>query len=225
MLMTLDQIAEEIRGNLEAKNAARDQALARSRELIRLCAHSIRATHRAEYELAERLLEQAKAMAEQLAENLQVYPDLYFAGYTQDALKEYVEANITLALITDQKLPSPQELGVEDVAYLGGLAEAVGEMRRYVLDTIRVGNIARAETILRHMEEIYGVLVTIDYPEALTGGLRRITDMVRGVLERTRGDLTMAARQDALRQALREFEERITDLNATSEGSEESHGS
>ena len=213
----LDRIAEAIRRDLDSKNSARDQALARSRELIRFCARSIRAAHRAEYESSLQLLAQAELVVNQLSENLLVYPDLYFAGYTQDAVKEYVEANITLALIRSESLPSPSELRVENAAYLAGLAEAAGEMRRHALDTMRLGDLGRAEAILQRMEEIYGVLVTIDYPDALTRGLRRITDMVRGVLERTRGDLTVAARQDALRKALLDFEERVMVPNVDAE--------
>jgi len=137
------------------------------------------------------------------------YADLYYAGYTQDALKELAEANITYALITDRPLPDPDELGVEYAAYLNGLGEAAGELRRHVLDLIRHGELERGEEILSMMDDIYGVLVTIDFPNAITGGLRRTTDMVRGVLERTRGDLTMSLRQEKLQQALRDFEEKV----------------
>ena len=216
MATNLDAIAEEIRTGLETKNTARDQALARSRELIRLCARSIRAAHRGEFGSSRHLLEQAQVVVRQLTENLQLFPDLYYAGYTQDALKEYAEAGITLGLIEKQDLPDPAAVGVGGTSYLRGLAEAAGEMRRHALDTMRRGDLQRAETILQWMDEIYGVLVTIDYPDALTGGLRRTTDMVRGVLERTRGDLTMAARQDALRQSLRQFEARLSDPRGAS---------
>ncbi len=137
------------------------------------------------------------------------YADLYHAGYTQDALKEFAEASITYALVTDHPLPDPDELGVEYAAYLNGLGEAAGELRRHVLDLIRHGELERGEEILSMMDDIYGVLVTIDFPNAVTGGLRRTTDMVRGVLERTRGDLTMSLRQEKLQQALRNFEEKV----------------
>ncbi len=205
----LDVIAGRIRESLEAKNAARDEALRRSRQLIRYCANTIRATHRGEFEEANQLLATAQQAASELVECVSNYPDLYYAGYTQDALKELAEASITYALITDGPLPDPDDLGVEYPAYLNGLGEAVGELRRYVLDIIRRGQIERGEEILLVMEDVYAVLVTMDFPDAITGGLRRTTDMVRGVLERTRGDLTMAIRQDKLQKALRAFEERI----------------
>ena len=206
----LDAITERVRQNFEAKNAARDEALRRSRELIRYCANSIRATHRAEFEKASELLATAHQAASELVECAADYPDLYYAGYTQDAMKELAEASITYALITDVPLPDPDDLSVEYAAYLNGLGEAVGEMRRHVLDIIRRGQIERAEEILVAMDDIYAVLVTIDFPDAITRRLRRTTDMVRAVLERTRGDLTMAMRQDKLQEALRAFEERVS---------------
>ena len=137
------------------------------------------------------------------------YSDLYYAGYTQDALKELAEAHITYALINRQALPKPEDLGVEDAAYLNGLGEAVGELRRHALDLVRKGQVSRAEEILQNMDEVYAQLTTVDFPDAVTRGLRRTTDMVRGVLERTRGDLTTAARQEQLEQALSEVEKRL----------------
>jgi translin len=208
-LNNLETIAEKIRTNFEAKSEVRDETLRLSRELIRHCANSIRAAHRGEFESAAELLVTAKALASEMVDGVADYADLYHAGYTQDALKEFAEASITYALITDRSLPDPDELGVEYAAYLNGLGEAAGELRRHVLDLIRHGELERGEEILSMMDDIYGVLVTIDFPNAVTGGLRRTTDMVRGVLERTRGDLTMSLRQDRLQQALRDFEKRV----------------
>jgi len=202
----LQPIVERIQVTLEAKNAAREQALARSRELIRCCANTIRAVHRGEHDNAAELLGQAAGAAQQLAAGLVHHPDLYHTGYTQDALKEFAEASITYALITERPLPSPEELGVPPAAYLNGLGEAMGEMRRYVLDILRHAEVGRCEHFLQVMEDVYSLLVTVDYPDSLTGGLRRTTDMVRGVLERTRGDLTVAARQDALQHALHKLQ-------------------
>jgi translin len=208
-LENLETIVEKIRTNFEAKTKVRDETLRLSRELIRHCANAIRATHRGEFENATGLLATAKALASEMVDGVADYADLYHAGYTQDALKEFAEASITYALITDGPLPDPDELGVEYAAYLNGLGEAAGELRRHVLDLIRHGELERGEEILSTMDDIYGVFVTIDFPNAVTGGLRRTTDMVRGVLERTRGDLTMSLRQEKLQQALRDFEERV----------------
>ena len=205
----LETIAEKIRTDFEAKNKVRDETLRLSRELIRHCANAIRATHRGEFENATGLLATAKALVSEIVDGVADYADLYHAGYTQDALKEFAEASITYALITDRSLPDPDELGVEYAAYLNGLGEAAGELRRHVLDLIRHGELERGEEILSMMDDIYGVLVTMDFPNAVTGGLRRTTDMVRGVLERTRGDLTMSLRQEKLQQALRDFEGKV----------------
>lgn len=212
----LDAIIASVEAYFETKNDAREQALRQSREMIKFCANSIRATHRGEFDTAEELLSQAQAIAEQMESGLAAHPDLYHAGYTQDALKELAEARITYALVTDEPLPSPEELGILPAAYINGLAEAMGEMRRYLLDTIRRGNVSRSEAMLDTMEHVYTYLVAIDYPAAITAGLRHTTDMVRGVLERTRGDLTTAVRQEALQEALQSVEEqflsRLSDL-------------
>jgi translin len=208
-LQNLETIAEKIRVNFEAKTTVRDQTLRLSRELIRHCANAIRATHRGEFEKATELLTTAKALASEMVDGVASNADLYHAGYTQDALKEFAEANITYALITNRPLPDPDELGVEYAAYLNGLGEAAGELRRHVLDLIRHGELERGEAILSMMDDIYSILVTIDFPDAVTGGLRRTTDMVRGVLERTQGDLTVSLRQEKLQQALRDFEKKV----------------
>ncbi len=207
-MQELDIIGEKIRKDFVAKNAARDTALGASRELIRHCSLSIRATHRAEYADAAQLLARTREIAAQMKATVAAYPDLYFTGYVQDALKELAEAHIVHALVTDAPLPDPDALGVDYAAYLNGLGEAAGELRRYTLDIIRHGDSARCEKMLSAMDDIYSLLVTMDFPDALTGGLRRTTDMVRGVLERTRGDLTVAVRQEKLEQTLREFEAR-----------------
>lgn len=206
----LDSIAARIRDNFTAKNAARDKALERSRLLIRFCANSIRAAHRDEREEARKQLAEARQIVDAIRTDLAHYPDLYHAGYTQDALKEFAEANIVLALVANEPLPEPEALGVEYAAYLNGLGEAASEMRRRCLDIIRHDHSAEAERLLTAMDDIYSLLVTVDYPDAITGGLRRTTDLVRGVTERTRGDLTMSLRQQRLQEELRNFEGRRT---------------
>lgn len=188
----LERIVPAILERFAARNAAREQALAAARVIIRASANAIRAVHRGEFAAAERLLAEARATHEAAARALEGHPDLYFAGFLHDAQKEYAEAAVTLALCSGGELPGPGELGVEDAAYLNGIGEAVGELRRVILDRLRAGSLEGCEELLRAMDDIYGVLVTIDYPDAMTGGLRRTTDQVRGILEKTRGDLTMA---------------------------------
>jgi translin len=207
----LNEIAEAVRARLVAKNAARDAAIARSRELIRHCAESIRATHRHEWETAQAKLGTARQAADDMLAVVRDYPDLYYSGYTQDALKEVVEAFCTNAIARGETLPTPEALNVEEATYLNGLAEAATELRRFILDILRRkdGDSAEAERLLDWMDAIYDQLITFDFPDAITGGLRRQTDVVRGVLERTRGDLTTTFQQQRLQDALRQFEQQL----------------
>jgi translin len=177
--------------------------------LIRLCATAIRASHRDEWDTAHDLLAQADTLASDIQATVVRYPDLLYAGYTQDALKELVEAHVTLALASSTPVPEPETLKVSYPAYLNGVCEAASEMRRRCLDEMRRGNMAEAERLLEAMDEVYDLLVTFDFPDAITGGLRRRVDQLRGVLERTRGDLTNSLRQDRLIRALHDFEEQI----------------
>lgn len=207
----LDDIAQEALEALEARHRVREGALELSRRLIRHSANTIRAIHRGELDQAREMLEEGRGVVKQFSTDLAGEQSIYEAGYVQDALKEYAEASITFALMAQEPIPGPADLEIDYPAYLNGLAEAMGELRRSILDLMRAGDLARAEELLRIMDEVYGVLVTVDFPDAITRGLRRTTDMVRGVLERTRGDLTMAVRQQRLEETLREFEGKVID--------------
>lgn len=202
----LQTIGEAAIGRLEAVNSARERALAETRQVVRLCANSIRAIHRSEFDTARDLQSQAQEILDGLIGELESQPKIYWSGYVQDSQKEFAEACITLAIVEGTELPDPGQLRVDDAVYLNGLAEAAGELRRHVLDSIRSGELVRAESMLGVMDDIYGLLVTVDYPDAVTSGLRRSTDMVRGVLERTRGDLTMSRQQRELTEALERAE-------------------
>jgi translin len=206
---TIQATGDRILQRLEAINGARERALAETRQIVRMSANAIRAVHRNDFDEAARLLGQAQALQDALVTELDNYPKIYWSGYVQDAQKEYAEASIVLGVISGRDVPDPESLGVEDAVYLNGLGEAAGELRRYVLDALRRADSARAEQLLAVMDDIYGLLVTVDYPDAVTGGLRRTTDMVRGVLERTRGDLTVALQQRTLLDALARAEQRM----------------
>ncbi|MCH7511488.1 MAG: haloacid dehalogenase [Chloroflexi bacterium] len=206
----LNEIIESIRVHLDAKHRAREQALPLCRETIRLSANAIRAVHRRDFDAAEKLIAQGRGNLEQVAADLADHRDIFHAGFVHDAQKEYAEARGTLAIIAGRPLPTPEELAVELPAYLNGLGEVVGELRRHLLDALRGGDVDHCERTLASMDDIYSVLVTIDYPDAMTAGLRRTTDAVRGILERTRGDLTVAVRQRELEQRLAEFQERLS---------------
>lgn len=206
----LDSISELIRSQFDARTAARDQALAQARILIRFCSQAIRAVHRDDDAGMDEQLSEARKMADSLRAAVTQFPDLYYAGYTQDALKEYVEANVTCALIKGQPLIGPKELGVEYNTYLNGLSEVVGELRRRCLDILRHGYSAEAERLLTHMDDIYAVLVTMDYPDAITNGLRRQTDIARSIIEKTRGDITFSLRGEHLEKAIARLSEQMT---------------
>lgn len=211
-LQVLNAISDDIRERLTAMNSARDTAISQSRELIRRCAECIRAIHRHEWEQADLKKAIIQSATDDLKNTVANYPELYHSGYTQDALKEVVEAFCTASIIRHQPLPQPAVLGVEASTYLLGLAEAATELRRFILDIMRRSehHSDEAEYLLAWMDTIYDLLVTFDFPDALTHGLRRQTDIVRGVLERTRGDLTNSLRQQMLQDALMRFEQKVT---------------
>lgn len=199
----LETLAEKIRLYFSAKDAAREKALRLSREIIRYSANAIRAVHRQEKLNAEQLLASAQALLKELTDDvLKKNNDLAYAGFVHDAQKELAEASTTLAIVAGKPLPQPEALGVSYPAYLNGLGEAVGELRRYILDSLRRNDLSRCEELLSIMDDIYSVLMTMDFPDGITYGLRRTSDAIRGILERTRGDLTLALRQQELEEKL-----------------------
>ena len=202
----LEAIAEKSRLYLSAEDTAREKALRLCREVIRCSANAIRAVHRQEEAKAEGFLETARVSLRELSHDiLQEHGDLLHAGFVHDAQKEFAEASTTLAIIGRKLLPDPEALGVGHPAYLNGLGEAVGELRRYLLDSLRRNDLSRCEELLATMDDIYAVLVTMDFPDAVTYGLRRTTDSVRGILEKTRGDLTLVLRQKELEDRLEQI--------------------
>ncbi len=200
--MDLEEIAEAIRRRFDERMEARERALPASRRAIRACANAIRAIHRGEWDQAHRLMDEARAAIDECAEAVRDHPEIRYAGYLQDAEKEYAEARITEAVVARRPIPSPEELGVEDAPYLNGVAEAIGEARRHILDLLRHGRVAEGEAALSAMDDLYTMLVTMDYPDAITGNLRRSTDVARSLIERTRGDLSVARVSQDLHDAL-----------------------
>ena len=200
--MDLSELARSIQIRLDAKHEARERALPAARRSIRASANSIRATHRLEFDAARELIGESRAALDEGLAAVEDHADIRHAGYLQDAQKEYAEANLTLTLVTGADLPGPTDLDVEDAAYLGGVSDAIGEARRRLLDLLRAGEVDEAERMLAAMEELFGVLVTMDYPDAITMNLRRSTDVSRSLIEKSRGDLSVAAVQRDLREAL-----------------------
>lgn len=205
----IEIIGREAMTYFSLKHAARERALPKSRATIRLCANSIRATHRHDIEGARALITQAGALIAEMEQDLQEHRDIYYAGFVQDAQKEYAEAATFAALSQHQPLPTPGELSIGHAAYLNGISEAIGELRRFVLDQLRRGNVEDCEIFLSYMDDIYAVLTTVDFPDAITSGLRRSTDAARGILERTRGDLTSSVVQLQLQHSMRALQENL----------------
>lgn len=200
--LQVSDIGQDILQRLELTNLARDRALNEGRQVVRLSANTVRAVHRGDVVEAERLLQEARELLGGLIESLPDFPAIRWAGYVQDAMKEFAEASITLAIVARRPLPSPADLSVDDAPYLNGLAESASELRRSTLDMLRTGDFEGAERLLEDMDEVYAFLVTVDFPDGITGGLRRTTDALRAVLERTRGDLTITGAQNRLHTAL-----------------------
>ncbi len=207
--MDLSKIQEYCRDRLDKKSAARDAALTGSRTTIRYCANAIRAVHRSDWKEAKRLTKEAEKTLRQAEKALKPFPEIFFVGFLMDAQKEYVEALATYAIIRGEDFPTPEQIGVGEAPYLNGLGETVGELRRFILDLLRHGNHERCETLLDAMDDIYYVLVSIDYPDAITGGLRRTTDVARSLIERTRGEFSIALVQEKLEAALKEHAKRL----------------
>jgi len=206
-------ICDKIRAQFDLKDAARERGLALSREVVRRSANAIRAIHRRDFSEARTLIDGIHHLVDEMNAALADHPEVKYAGFVHDSQKEYAEAAIFFSVVTGEPLPDPDALGVDYPAYLHGVGDATGEMRRLILDRIREGASAQANTeeLLNAMDEIYFELITFDYPAAVTAGLRRITDVLRGTIERTRGDLSTALGQQHLRAALERMERKLED--------------
>ena len=209
----INEIAADIQQNFEAKDKARETGLTLSREVVRTCGTAIRHIHRGDTDRAAMLLEDARSSLEDIDLQLADHPDIYYSGFVEHAQQEYVECAIVLQLLTKENnndtLPSPQELGVTYAAYLNGLGDVVGELRRHILDLIRQDMPQDGDQFLDIMDDMYSTLMMFDYPDAITRGLRRKSDVARSLIERTRGDLTNAIRQQKLEQTMKKFESRF----------------
>jgi translin len=198
----LTDLGTSVRAVLDDKYAAREIGLTNSRKIIRLSANAIRSLHRGERDRAEQLLAEAESLLTETDRALAGHHDILHAGFVADASKEYAEARLTAALAAGEELPLPDHLGVRVAPYLNGLGEAVGELRRRMLDLLRAGDLDAAESTLEAMETILELLADLDYPDGMTGGLRRTTDVARALIERSRADLTTTVVQERLRRDL-----------------------
>jgi translin len=205
----LRDLSAEFQRRFDEKMRAREIALPAARRTIRSSANAIRAIHRGEFDEAGRLMEDARAALDEGEKAVADHPDVRHAGFLHDAQKEYAEARLTEAVVAGRELPGPDELRVSLAAYLNGMAETIGEARRAVLDRLRGGEFEQAEALLRSMDDLYDVLVSMDYPDAITANLRRSTDVARSIIEKTRGDLSVSSVQKDLRDALERHAEEL----------------
>ncbi len=194
---------------MDRLDEGRENAYVLSRQVVRIASTCIKSVHRGEFEEARKLLSETADLNRQMKAALARCEELRWGGFVADAEKEYIEAAITLAGIAGDPIPSPADLDVDGVCWLNGLAEAAGEFRRHVLDSIRQGDLDRAEAFLDAMDDIYHLIMGFDYPNAISLGLRGRSDAVRGFVERTRGDLTNALRQKRLEERIAAFEEHL----------------
>ncbi|MDJ0953094.1 MAG: haloacid dehalogenase [Acidimicrobiia bacterium] len=200
--LNLDSLEAEVRAELDEKFAARELALKNCRKIIQASSKAIRALHRGDLADADELLAAGRALIDEAEAPLTEHRDIYHAGFFYDAVKEYAEAELTKALVLQQPLPLPSDLGLHAVPYLKGLGEAVGELRRRLLDQLRKGELAEAEDTFADMETIHDLLAALDYPDGMTSSLRRTTDVARSLIERSRADLTTTIVQERLRSQL-----------------------
>ena len=212
--MNWDSIISDIRETAGLMHEAREAGLAKCRKLIQTSAKCIRHVHRHQFKEANELLDEAKAIAKEARTALKPFPQLYYAGYLHDAEKEMVEAAAVIAIVHGEEYPTPADLEVQVMSYLNGMGEAASEVRRYVLDLMRSGEHDKAEELLMQMETIYDDLITFDFPDGMTGGLRRTCDALRAVIERTRSDLTMTKTQQQLVKELQLNREALKDQDS-----------
>ncbi len=200
--MDLSGLADSLRAEFDSKTAARERGMSSSRDAIRACGNAIRALHRYEMERAQELIADAQERIDEARDALTSHLDVYHAGFLHDAEKELAEARITYALVTGATFPTPEETNIPPAAFVKGMAESIGEIRRHILDLMRRGDLKRCEELLAAMDDMYYLLVTMDYPDGITYGLRRLTDIARSIIERTRGDFTTSTIQSSLKDAL-----------------------
>lgn len=198
----LSQIESDVRDELDSKYTAREAAIRLGRPIIQASSKAIRALHRNEHDTARELMDEAKGLVDELRSALVGHDDLARSPLSYDAVKEYAEAELTAALLAQEPLPSPADLGIHAVPYLKGLGEAVGEQRRRLLDQLRKGDLGGAESTFEDMEVVHDLLTSLDYPDGMTAGLRRTTDVARSLIERSRADLTTTIVQERLRSQL-----------------------
>jgi translin len=203
---SMKDICDDIRARFDKMDAARESALAASRKITRNSGDSIKAIHREEWEPAESLIQETRGIVIFLHDSLTEFPSIYYSGYVEDSQAEFAEVSILYSVLRGLPLPTPNGLAIENTAYLKGVGDATGELRRHILDLIRKGRPEEGEKYLDIMDEYYTEMMSFDYPDAIMHGLRKKTDVARSLIERTRGDLTNALEIKGLHESMARFE-------------------
>ena len=205
----LNKIIEEIIKRFEKKDKIRERSLKLTRQAVRLSGEAIKAIHRGQSDVAESKLSDVRKILQETMEIVSDHLTPFHTRILETAQQEYVEASLLDAIVNNKKIHSPEELGVSDLSFLLGLGDVVGELRRYILDSIRSGSISEAERIFEVMDSIYYSLMSIDFPKGLIPNLRRKVDTARILLEKTHGELTGVLHREKLRSEIKKFEKRF----------------
>ena len=191
---------ENLSSIFDKLNDIREQSLTTSREIVRECSKSIRNIHRNDEVSAKEHIENARKKLENLKSITSDVSEISYAGYVLDAEREFVEAVMFYTFEVSGYIEPFNNFNVHPSSYIQGIGDTIGEWRRKALDHLRNLDIKKAETYLAIMEEGMGTLNELDYPDALTGGLRRYADNARSIIERTRSDITNAFINESLRK-------------------------
>ncbi len=186
---------------LDKLDEDREEILRKSRVIIKDCSIAIKSIHREENKSYQDIILKIKNELDVL-KNLIIKNPGHFYKYLKTPEQEYTEAIVLFSIIQNQKIPTHIDLNVDALHYILGLADVIGELRRYILDNIRKSRIDVINDILEKMDELYTYLFSLDYPSGMTKDLRHKTDVARNIIEKTRGDITLSVQMNNLTNLL-----------------------
>jgi translin len=218
-MKNLEDIVERIDQYISEKDKIREEALKSSRDIIICCRKAIQRLHQDQLPEAETFIQQASAKLVQLYDFTKPYPDLFHAGFVENAAQELVEAHCLYNIMKGEDLPDPDKIQTTYSAYLLGLCDVVGELRRGALDFMLEGNAAKANEYLHHMDRIYDAIMSFDYPSALVP-IKKKQDMVRSLIEKTRGELVVANCERRIHEKTHEFHGLLDRVNGEKKNGE-----
>ncbi|MFX1321058.1 MAG: hypothetical protein ACFFAQ_05365 [Promethearchaeota archaeon] len=199
--MTLKNIFSELTESLDKLDLDREEILKISRIIIRECSIAIKSIHRKEFDQYEIKMQLVKNNHEKLVSLVNKTPGIFYK-YLKTPEQEYAEAVSFYSIILKKKVPSPHEMKIDPLNFALGLADVVGELRRYALDNIRDSQVKDLNEILESMDDIYSNLFSLDYPSGLIQDLRQKTDRARLIIEKTRGDISISLQMNDLKRCI-----------------------